>query len=246
MHGLLYHITHPSEKKLSISQELAISSIFQQGSNTSQMLFCLSQTALCHCLHCSAISFSCEWREPGLALSAVFVSESSKGACMLSEYRYRHLAESSCCSFYSCFFSVSEKFWADAVDRKLSIGIVWSWKWKKEGKEHWRGPSAQMWAESGKTILRKGVIFEGLLAQFVSCAKNGQLCAVLLELSVKSFEGGKCSPQNYQLKSEALSRGWHPTASWRVWLCVTAQTRENLCFLLPSYSQTLAGTADEV
>lgn len=126
MHGLLYHITHPSEKKLSISQELAISSIFQQGSNTSQMLFCLSQIALCHCLHCSAISLSCEWREPGLALSAVFVSESSKGACMLSEYRCKHLAESSCCSFYSCFFSVSEKFWADAVDRKLSIGIVWS------------------------------------------------------------------------------------------------------------------------
>lgn len=51
------------------------------------------------------------------------------------------------------------------------------------------------------------------MAQFISCTRNGYLCAVLLELSVKGFEGGKCSAQNYQTKSEALSRGWHPTAS---------------------------------
>lgn len=101
-HGLIYHITHPSEKnQLSISQELAISSVFQQGSNTSQMLFCLSQTAPCHCIHCLAISFSCEWREPGLVVSAVFISQSSKGACILSEHRYKHLLESSPCSFHS-------------------------------------------------------------------------------------------------------------------------------------------------
>lgn len=96
MHGLLHHITHPSERKqLSISLELAISSTFQQGSNTSQMLFCLSQTAPCHCIHCLAVSFSCEWRESGLVLSGVFVSESSWGACTLSEHRYKQLAESS-------------------------------------------------------------------------------------------------------------------------------------------------------
>lgn len=143
MRGLLYLITDPSEKKppqLSISQDLAISSIFQQGSNTNQMFFCLSQTAPCHCIHCLVISFSCEWRKSSLVLSAGFISESCEGVCLLSEHRYKHLAESPPWSFYICLFSMSEKFWADAMDRKFII--VWSLK--EEGKEHWRGVFAHM------------------------------------------------------------------------------------------------------
>lgn len=162
-----------NKNQLSISQDLAISSIFQQGSNTSQMFFCLSQTVPWHCIHCLVISFSCEWRKPSLVLSAGFISESSEGVCMLSEHRYKHLAESSPWSFYICFFSMSEKFWADAVDRKLIMGIVWSLK--EAGKEHW---SRHMWAHSGKTILRKGVIFEGLLAQCILCKRMPSLCSI--------------------------------------------------------------------
>lgn len=150
MHGLFYRIRRPSEKnQLSISQELAISSLFQQGSNKRQMLFSLSQTALCHCIHCLAISFSGEWREPGLVLSAVLISESSKEVCTLSEHRHKHLAESLPRSLYSlvvitvvlslCLQSSGLMLWTES----LSWGLYGHGKMKKEGKEHWRGSSAQ-------------------------------------------------------------------------------------------------------
>lgn len=135
MHGLLYHITHPSERKqLSISQELAISSIFQQGSNTSQMLFYLSQTALCHCIHCLAISFSCEWREPGLVLSVVFVSESSGGlACYLStgtSTLQNHSLVASTVFFPLCLKSSGLMLWTGI----LSWGFYGHENMKKGGK----------------------------------------------------------------------------------------------------------------
>lgn len=103
-----------------------------------------------HCvIHCLAISFSCEWREPGLVLSAVLISESSKEACILSKHRYKHLAESLPRSFYSlvvitvvlslCLQSSRLMLWTES----LSWGLYGHGKMKKEGKEHWRGSSAQ-------------------------------------------------------------------------------------------------------
>lgn len=78
---------------------------------------------------------------------------------------------------------------------------------KKRGEAALEGAFCSNMLKHGKTILKTGVIFEDLVAQFVPCAKINYLCAVFLELSVKCVEGGKCSAQNYQLKSEALSRG---------------------------------------
>lgn len=44
----------------------------------------------CHCgLVCLTVSFSCEWRQLSLVLCAVFISESSKGACLLSKHQER-------------------------------------------------------------------------------------------------------------------------------------------------------------